>query len=66
MTLIDRFFAMGARLVFLTLDADGALIASRATRVHVPSPKVRVVDATGAGDAFIGTAIARMLMQCTA
>jgi len=60
--LVDALLARRhARAVFLTLDARGAILATHARRVHVPAPRVRVVDATGAGDAFIGAAIAHFL-----
>lgn len=56
--LAERLLARGPRLVLLTLDADGALLATRAQQVRVAAPVVDVVDATGAGDAFLGAALA--------
>ncbi len=44
----------GAKNVIVTLGEKGALIASRLGRKYVPSFKVKPVDTTGAGDAFIG------------
>ncbi|MER7661663.1 ribokinase [Streptomyces sp. NPDC096193] len=46
--------AIGPRSVVITLGAQGALVADTRTGapVHVPSPRVRTVDTTGAGDAF--------------
>lgn len=58
--LIDRVLAQGPSLVLLTLDADGAILATPSIRVRVQSPTVDVVDATGAGDAFIGAVLARL------
>ncbi|MGP3975378.1 ribokinase [Streptomyces sp. 8N114] len=55
--------ALGPRSVVVTLGAEGALVAgpgvgTEATdgigMVRVPSPRVRAVDTTGAGDAFTG------------
>ncbi|MGP3987588.1 ribokinase [Streptomyces sp. 3N207] len=55
--------ALGPRSVVVTLGAEGALVAgpgvgTEATdgigTVRVPSPRVRAVDTTGAGDAFTG------------
>ncbi|RFU82941.1 ribokinase [Streptomyces triticagri] len=49
---------LGPRSVVVTLGERGALVAVRppdgspAPAVHVPSPRVRAVDTTGAGDAF--------------
>lgn len=45
---------LGARSVVVTLGADGAVVGGMAGTVHVPSPRVEVVDTTGAGDAFTG------------
>ena len=59
-SLLDKVLATGARLVLLTLDADGAFLATPHVRVHVPSPQVQVVDATGAGDAFMAAALSML------
>lgn len=45
---------LGPRSVVITRGARGAVVADGRTVVEVPSPKVRVVDTTGAGDAFAG------------
>ena len=42
----------GARLVVVTLGADGAFGVTADRQVHVPAPTVQVVDTIGAGDAF--------------
>jgi ribokinase len=44
--------AKGPRSVVVTLGAEGALVASGAGVVRVPSVTVDAVDTTGAGDAF--------------
>lgn len=59
--LVDAILAKGPRLVCLTLDKRGALLASKSTRVRVASPRVRMLDATGAGDAFMGTLLSSLL-----
>jgi ribokinase len=41
--------------VVLTLGERGALIAGPEGVRRVPAPRVRVVDTTGAGDAFAGS-----------
>ncbi|MET8677644.1 ribokinase [Streptomyces sp. NPDC004647] len=47
--------ARGPRSVVVTLGAEGALVATAdGSSVRVPSPPVRAVDTTGAGDAFTG------------
>ncbi len=63
--LAERLLAAGPRLVLLTLDARGAVVANRGASVSVPAPAVEVVDATGAGDAFLGVALAQLLERGT-
>ena len=41
--------------MIITLGANGSLLASRECCEHVPPFKVKSVDSTGAGDAFIGS-----------
>lgn len=50
----------GCPSVVVTLGADGAYVADSNGAEHVPGKKVEVVDTTGAGDAFVGTLVARM------
>jgi fructokinase len=45
---------LGPSFVAVTMGADGCLIATREKMAHVPGFKVKVVDTTGAGDAFMG------------
>ena len=45
---------VGPPFIALTLGAQGCLIATRKQVIHVPPFKVKVVDTTGAGDAFVG------------
>lgn len=59
--LADLLLEAGAHLVLLTRDREGALLASHTARVDVAAPRVRVVDATGAGDAFLGAALASLI-----
>ncbi|MBV7302403.1 ribokinase [Corynebacterium sp. TAE3-ERU2] len=55
----------GFSSVVLTLGAEGAVVAERCgegNSIHrIPSPKVNVVDTTGAGDAFAGALAARIV-----
>ena len=44
----------GARTVVLTLGERGCLLVAEGVR-HVPAEKVKAVDSTGAGDAFVGS-----------
>lgn len=45
----------GIGRVIITLGANGSLLAGRDGMEHVPAFKVKTVDSTGAGDAFIGS-----------
>lgn len=46
--------ALGPEIVLITLGAAGGLILSEGEPVHIPAPRVEVVDTTGAGDACCG------------
>jgi sugar/nucleoside kinase (ribokinase family) len=39
-------------IVALKCGGDGAILAAEGRTIHLPSPRVEVVDTTGAGDAF--------------
>ena len=45
----------GAGKVILTLGENGSLLASRQESRHVPAVRVKAVDSTGAGDAYVGS-----------
>jgi ribokinase len=51
----QRFLDAGVRGVIVTLGANGALLAAKEAMEHVPAFKVKTLDSTGAGDAFIGS-----------
>jgi 2-dehydro-3-deoxygluconokinase len=57
-SIADFYLRLGAKVVGLTLGAEGALIATAARRETVASIAVQAVDATGAGDAFDGAFLA--------
>jgi 1-phosphofructokinase len=48
-----RFLALGARVVVLSLGADGALAVSRRERWRARSPSVAASSSIGAGDAMV-------------
>ena len=50
----------GAKLIALTLGPAGSLLLSDGEPITVPAAQVRVVDTTGAGDAFLGGLLAGM------
>jgi ribokinase len=54
-TAIARLLASGARAVIVTRGSSGAsLYRQGEPPTHAPTPKVKVVDTVGAGDAFNG------------
>ncbi len=57
----DRLLKRGAKVVALTMGADGVLVATRERRQRFAPHRVRAVDATGAGDAFDGAFLAEWL-----
>jgi ribokinase len=50
----DVVLKLGTKTALITLGAQGVLLHSKDQSVHVPSYKVKVVETTGAGDAFNG------------
>lgn len=58
---LDWCFAAGARQVVLKLGSEGALYGTPVSRQRIAGHRVAVVDATGAGDCFAGTLLARLV-----
>jgi 2-dehydro-3-deoxygluconokinase len=59
--MLDHCLGLGARIVALKCGAAGAWIADDDHRVRIAPHPCRAVDATGAGDAFGGAFVARLL-----
>lgn len=59
--IVDHYLELGAPLVALKMSADGCLVATSKERFRVPGHRVEAVDATGAGDTFDGSFLARLL-----
>jgi 2-dehydro-3-deoxygluconokinase len=57
---LDWAHRLGAKIVFLKLGADGVVVSDGTRREHIPGMKLKLVDATGAGDCFCGAALARL------
>jgi len=55
-----RLLSLGPRSVVVTLGEDGAVFSEGESAQHLPAPKVKVVDTTGAGDAFVGALATRL------
>jgi len=52
--------ALGARTVVLKLGKAGAVLSTPSSRKRIAGHAVRAVDATGAGDCFAGSLLARL------
>ncbi len=59
--LVDHCLALGAKTVALKLGERGAIVADAHQRHHIPAFACKPVDATGAGDAFGGAFVARLV-----
>ncbi len=59
--ILDFYLGLGCPIVILKMGGDGAYLADGERRVHIPSHAVKSVDATGAGDTFCGSFLARIL-----
>jgi len=49
-----KLLSLGPKVVAVTMGAEGALLATGGEMEHVAAFQVKVVDSTGAGDAFMG------------
>lgn len=58
--ILDWCFEHGASQVVLKLGAEGCIAADRTQRIRIAGHRVSAVDATGAGDCFDGTLLARL------
>jgi 2-dehydro-3-deoxygluconokinase len=59
--IVDFYLALGCPVVVLKMGESGAYLADGEHRVRIPPYVVRSVDATGAGDTFCGSFLARIL-----
>jgi 2-dehydro-3-deoxygluconokinase len=59
--MLDFYLRLGSKVVVLKMGAAGAYVATTRARVRVPAYPVAAVDATGAGDTFCGSFLARVL-----
>jgi len=59
--MLDFYLRLGPKVVVLKMGKAGAYLATPDQRVRIPGHVVRVVDATGAGDTFCGSFLARTL-----
>ncbi|MDR3530490.1 MAG: sugar kinase [Rhodopila sp.] len=59
--MLDFYLRLGSKVVLLKMGAAGAYLATSNARVRIPAHRVVPVDATGAGDTFCGSFLARIL-----
>lgn len=59
--MLDFYLALGPGVVVLKMGVAGSWVATAARRVHIPAHPVEAVDATGAGDTYCGSFLARLL-----
>ena len=59
--IVDFYLGLGPRIVALKMGHDGAIVATPERRKRLAPCKVETVDATGAGDTFCGSFLARLL-----
>lgn len=65
-TICDHLLKRGAKVVALTMGAEGVIVATPQARTRLAPHRVDAVDATGAGDAFDGAFLAEWLATADA
>ncbi|WP_412998474.1 carbohydrate kinase family protein [Neobacillus sp. 3P2-tot-E-2] len=53
----NHLHELGAKVVAVTLGSEGTYLSNREKSEIVPSVKIKSVDSTGAGDAFVGATL---------
>jgi 2-dehydro-3-deoxygluconokinase len=59
--MLDFYLRLGPKVVVLRMGSAGAYLATPEQRARIAAYPVEAVDATGAGDAFCGSFLARIL-----
>jgi 2-dehydro-3-deoxygluconokinase len=60
--IVDHFLRMGPSTVALTMGKAGVLVATKNHRHRLDGYQIDAIDATGAGDAFNGALLARLIL----
>jgi 2-dehydro-3-deoxygluconokinase len=59
--MVDFYLRLGPKVVVLKMGRTGAFLATAERRTRISTHSVRALDATGAGDTFCGSFLARAL-----
>lgn len=59
--ILDFYLSLGCPVAILKMGGSGACVADGTRRVRIPGHRIQAVDATGAGDTFCGSFLARIL-----
>jgi 2-dehydro-3-deoxygluconokinase len=59
--ILEYYLRLGPKAVVLKMGEAGAHLATPQGRLRLPALRVKAVDATGAGDTFCGSFLARIL-----
>jgi 2-dehydro-3-deoxygluconokinase len=59
--MLDFYLRLGSKLVLLKMGSEGAYLGTADGRMRIPAHRVDPLDATGAGDTFCGSFLARIL-----
>ena len=59
--MLDFYLRLGSKVVLLKMGEAGAYLGTADTRIRIPPHTIVPVDATGAGDTFCGSFLARIL-----
>jgi len=59
--ILSYYRSLGPAVVAMTMGDNGVLVSFQDEVQHLPSPKVEVVDASGAGDCFDGAFLSKLI-----
>ncbi len=57
---INALLGLGAERIIVTLGSRGAIFCTKMFQIEVAAPRIKSIDSTGAGDAFVGGMLYRL------
>ena len=57
---VDKLHDLGVKVVTITLGSKGTYLSINKENIIIPSIKIKQVDSTGAGDAFVGAVLKQL------